>query len=175
MRATFIEILLYMGLGALIMWYLIPNKIVEIPGINKIEYKGWLHDTTTVIEKEYIEKVVFKPKLVYVKDTSDSTAPMPTEFLAEYDKLTDSLSKSSALRLKTYQAITDTKDTVDLTLESIRDSIMDLSIRFGVREVMRKQIRTIYVPEAQEPEEWWVKPAIATGGIIIGYGLGSIK
>lgn len=175
MRATLIEILLYMGLGALIMWYLIPNKVIEIPGLDKTEYE-WIHDTTETIKKLYIDRIVVKPVLVETKDTLyNDSLESPINLVEEYDRITDSLVALTYGRIKYYSKITALNDTINVKLESVRDSILDLEVRLAARDIVNNQIRTIYIPKKSDTEEWWIKPSIVAGGIIVGYGLGSIK
>lgn len=175
MRATLIEILLYMGLGALIMWYLIPNKVIEIPGLDKTEY-SWIRDTIEVKDTVYFETIKIREiGIISIKDTTyNDSIPTPVDMIAEYDRLTDSLISQSFARMKYYSKITNNNDTININFEAIRDSIINMEIKLAAKEIMKRQIRTVYVPKT-EKEEWWVKPSIVAGGIIVGYGLGSIK
>lgn len=175
MRTTLLEILLYLGLGALIAWYLFPQKLVTIPGLDTTEY-SWISDTVEVRDTVYFETIKVQPGIISIKDTiyNDSIA-IPFDVLAEYDRLTDSLVKSSFARMKFYRKITDKNDTVSVYFESIRDSIIELEIKLAAKEIIKKQVRTVYIPSKQAEEKWWIKPSIVAGSIIVGYGLGSIK
>jgi hypothetical protein len=176
MRTTLIEVLLYLGLGALIMWYLLPNKIVEIPGLNSTEYP-WIRDTVKVKDTAYFETIkVQKIVIISIKDTTyNDSIPTPINLIAEYDRITNSLVSLSFARMKYYSKITNTNDTVSIHYESIRDSIIELEIKLAAREVIKNEIRTVFVPNKSDEEEWWIKPSIIAGSIIVGYGLGSIK
>jgi hypothetical protein len=173
-RSSIIELLIAMIIGALLAYWLLPNRIVEIPGVHETEY-SWIRDTIQVKDTVYFETIQVQPGIISIRDTTyNDSIPIPIDLLAEYDRITDSLINNSTGRMKFYKQITATKDTIDITLESIRDSIIDLEIRLGAREILKNQIRTVYIPN-ETKEEWWIKPIIGAGGIIIGYGLGSIK
>lgn len=174
MRNSAFDIIIYFLIGVFVAWYFIPQKTIKLPGVDTHEY-SWLRDTILTRDTIYLQKIKTIPILVATKDTQTvQNAKIDYNLVTRYEQITDSLIKTNFSRLKYYKKITAEKDTIDLTLESVRDSIMDLEIRLAAREVLNKEYRTIVVPK-NETESWWIKPVIGAGGVVLGYGLGKLK
>lgn len=173
-RSSIIELLIAMAIGAMLAIWLYPKDIIKVPGEKVIEY-DWLRDTIREIDSVYFETIKVIPKEISIRDTVfDDSISKPVDLLAEYDRITDSLVTLQTARMHFFREITSNKDTVDIMFEGVRDSIIELEIRLAAREVMKNQIRTIYIPK-ETGEEWWVSPAIGVGGVVLGYGLGSLR
>lgn len=173
MKDLMIDKLLYILVGAVITWFFFCN---DCKYINNTVTKAGFHyitDTVKTIDSIYLPVISVKPELIKVHDTVyiNNYPSASGDLIAYFDFITDSLVKTSSARYKYFEKITENKDTVNITLEAFRDEIIAMEIRLSAQEVIKNNLRTIYLPKP-EKEEWWIKPAIAVGSLTVGYILG---
>ncbi len=146
-------------IGALLIALLLGGGIGSkfFPEQKVIYKKTTSVDTLTEVDTMFKEVIVPRIKirtegvLVYKTDTVYLTKP----FIATVDTIMK-------------------EDTLAVSYE-FPQNIFEIDLR---RKPLEEKTIIKYVTiteEVEKPEAWWVHPAWAVGGLLVGYGLGSIK
>jgi hypothetical protein len=159
--------LLILVLGAVIGWLIKPDTVIT----NTKQVK--ITDTLEIVQKVKPEPITVEKLVVkHTRDTlylnnvdSSYVADLLTEYYCSRQKVID----SGFERIQAYEEITTLGDTLNIEFASVADMLMKVDIKFAARDVVSKQIRTVYLPQENKEDAWYVKPAIALSGLAVGY------
>lgn len=180
MQVNFKYLILTLVIGGVIGWFIKPNVIEEVTKFKDLYHQDFTYnDTSKVRDSIYIPVIKYKYlKPDTIRDTivkREYDSVFVNDLVEQFECLQQKLIDNGFQRIQYYQDITSSQDTVSLAFETIGDKLISLDIQFGVREYLANKYHTLYIPpNSKDKEPWWEDPALATGGVIVGYMLGGI-
>ena len=130
---------------------LFPKTVTKYRDV-VVEYRDTTRDTTISWKERRLISVRDTGRIVYLRDTIIETRP----FVAS---LPDSLYDGDTLNVDYYYP----------------NNMFEVMLRRRPEKVETVTNYITITKEVEKPEAWYIKPLWTTGGLLIGFGLGSIK
>lgn len=125
---------------------------------------------------KYVYKTVSKIDTLKKYDTVEKIIKIPEvkiKKVAEVEYISDTVYiKTRPFIAKADTVFKDTKDTLEVKF-GFPSFVFDINMRYSPR---KERVVFKYITlETEKEEAWWIHPAWASGGLLTGYLLGSIK
>ena len=131
---------------------LFPKTVIQYRDVVRVTIDTTKRDTTILWKERLRISVRDTGRIVYLRDTIIETKP----FVAS---LPDSLYDGDTLNVDYY----------------FPNNMFEVLLRRRPEKVETITNYVTIIKEVEKPEPWYVKPAWTAGGLLIGFGLGSIK